>query len=317
MLIADRPEGPADLSALYGLAVLDWRRLESELAGRLDVQWGGVVHWARPGPEGEALLQSGRSVRGFGGAAQQVGAREFATLAPGVQPGEIGSALFRPHFGAVNPAQAVSALANAAASLGVRFEFGCNVRALRRDSSGGIAAVSTSHGEFTGDTVVLAAGAGASDLAASADTRIEIGIVSGTLAHSRPHARVLSRVLIGPEGSIKQDPDGRIVTGLDYRPGASGTDTSVEYGERLLATASEVVPAMRGARLDFMTLGYVPIPSDSRPIVGFSARSAHLYVVVTMSGITMAPLLGRLAASEIVEGARTSLLATCRPDRFG
>jgi glycine/D-amino acid oxidase-like deaminating enzyme len=314
MLIADRPEGPAELSALYGLAVLDWRRLQEELAGGIDVQWGGMLHWARPGADAEALLQSGRAVRSLGGAAREIDAQDFAALAPGVRPGAMGGALFRPHYGAVNPAQAVLALADAAAARGVRLVYGCDARALRLDARGGVAAVDTDRGEFAGDTIIIAAGAGSPALAAAAGARIPIEIVSGTLVHTRPHRRVLSRVLNGPEGSIKQDCDGRIVTGLDYRPGADGTDTTAGYGERLLAAASEVVPGIRGARLDFMTLGYVPIPADFRPIVGFCAP--NLYVMVTMSGITMAPLLGRLAAAEIVERAPASLLTNCRPDRF-
>lgn len=316
MLIAERSEGPADLSALYGLAVLDWRRLANEFAGRIDVQWGGMLQWARPGREADALLQSGRAARAFGGAAQEIGAREFATLEPRVRPGEIGSALFHPHYGALDPVQAVDAIAAAAAARGVRFVYGCEARGLRRDARGEVVAVETDRGEFAGDTFVLAAGAGSPALAAGVDARVPVEIVSGTLAHSRPHRRVLSRVLNGPEASIKQDPDGRIITGLDYRPGANATDTSIAYGERLLAAAAEIVPGVRGARLDFMTLGYVPIPADFRPIVGFSAQAPNLYVIVTMSGITMAPLFGRLAASEIVERTPTALLGNYRPDRF-
>ena len=317
MLIADRPEGPADLSALYGLAVLDWRRFESELAGRIDVQWGGVVHWAEPGPEAEVLRENARSARSLGAVAREINGREFAGLVPGVRSGELGCAIFRPHYGTLDPVQAAGAIATAAAARGVRFEYGCEARALRRDASGRIVAVLTNCGEFTGETFVLAAGAGSPELGGTAATRIPINIVSGVLAHSRPHRRVLSRVLNAPGGSIKQDPDGRIVTGLDYRPGARDTDTSAAHGERLLAAAADVVPGIRGARLDFMTLGYVPIPEDGYPIIGYSAHAPNLYLMVTMSGITMAPLLGRLAATEILETASIGLLENCRPQRFG
>ncbi len=126
----------------------------------------------------------------------------------------------------------------------------------------------------------------------------------------------MKRALTGPLGSLKQDPDGRIVTGADYRPGASGADVSQAYGEQLLAAAAQVVPAMKGAKLDAMTLGYVPIPIDTRPIVGFCAAPTNLYLALSMSGITMAPLLGRLAAREILDGAPVDVLAAYRPARF-
>ncbi len=76
------------------------------------------------------------------------------------------------------------------------------------------------------------------------------------------------------------------------------------------------MPGLRGARLERMTLGFVPIPIDSRPIVGFCAAPANLYVALTMSGVTMAPLMGRFAASEIVDHIPVESLSACRPGRF-
>jgi glycine/D-amino acid oxidase-like deaminating enzyme len=115
---------------------------------------------------------------------------------------------------------------------------------------------------------------------------------------------------------IKQNPDGRIVTGLDYRPGAAGVDVSQAYGESLLANAALTVPGIAGAKLEKMTLGYVPIPKDVQPIVGFCDAPRNLYIVLTMSGITMAPLMGRLAATEIAGGVLVDTLAPFRPARF-
>lgn len=315
MLIADHVDGPPALSALYGHAVLDWRRLETELAGQLPVQWGGMLHWSRPGEQSVALIENGRRVRGLGGAAQDIDGATFAVLAPNTQPGLFGAALFRPHYGALDPALAVNVLAQAASARGVQFNFDCTVEAIQRGEGGEVRALQTNRGLVSGDTFVLAAGAGAQGLAASVGVRVPINLVSGTLAHTEPRPRVLSRVLNGPDGSIKQDPDGRFVTGLDYRPGADGEDVSPEYGRRLLRIAAMVVPAMSGARLERMTIGYVPIPADMQPIVGFSATAANLYLLVTMSGITMAPLLGRLAASEILEGP-VDMLSGYRPARF-
>ncbi len=315
MLIADRAEGPAAFHNLYGLAVLDWRRLEAELAGRIRPQWGGVVHWAAPGEDAAALAESAQAVRKLGGAARTLNEAAFAELVPGVIPGPLGHAVFRPHYGAVDPMEAVSGLAHAAQVLGVRFVYSCTVRRLRSDSSN-VTRVETDLGDVQADVYVLAAGAGVDALAETARVRAPIQLVSGTLAHSQPHPRVLDRVLNSPTASIKQDANGRIVTGLDYRPGADGTDTSQGYGERLLAHAAELVPGIGGARLERMTLGYVPIPGDMQPIVGFSAQAANLYLLTSLSGITMAPLLGRLVAAEIVERREVSLLAPYRPARF-
>ena len=315
-LIADHSSGPAHFSALYDHAVLDWRRLEAELDGRVAVQWGGLLRWARAGAASEALEQELMAARGLGALARRVDEAAFSVLAPGVAPGEIGAASFSPNYGTVDPMQAVSALAEGAHARGVDFRYGVEVRGLQRDASGRIVAVESADGPVDGDVYVLASGAGAPALAETVGARAPMRLVSGTLAHSRPHPRVLSRVLNGPEASIKQDPDGCIVTGLDYRPDADGTDVSEAYGERLLASAAETVPGMRGARLDKMTIGYVPIPEDTQPIVGFNPTAPNLYTFVSMSGITMAPLLGRLASWEIATGESVSLLGPYRPSRF-
>jgi glycine/D-amino acid oxidase-like deaminating enzyme len=41
-----------------------------------------------------------------------------------------------------------------------------------------------------------------------------------------------------------------------------------------------------------------------------------VYAVATHSGVTLGPLLGRLAADEILGGSPSALLAAFRPDRF-
>lgn len=315
-LIASHDAGPRAFNTLYEQAVLDWRRLQAELGGAAPVQWGGMVHWAAPGADAEALAEAGRRARLWGSAILEIDARDIAALAPGVVTGEVGAALFRAQNGAVNPLDATHALVAAAEGRGARFEYGREVRGVRRNGAG-IESLETNRGRVQGDVFVFAVGAATERFAGWADARVGVNVVSGTLAHSYPHPRVLHRVLNGPAGSIKQDPDGRIVTGLDYRPGADGTDVSRAYGAHLLELAAGVVPALSGARLEKMTIGHVALPADSTPIVGFCAGAPNTYLALSMSGITMAPLLGRLIASEISEGLEVETFADYRPSRFG
>jgi glycine/D-amino acid oxidase-like deaminating enzyme len=41
-----------------------------------------------------------------------------------------------------------------------------------------------------------------------------------------------------------------------------------------------------------------------------------LYVVVTHSGVTLAPILGRYVTQEVMSGSRIEALAPFRPERF-
>ena len=65
-----------------------------------------------------------------------------------------------------------------------------------------------------------------------------------------------------------------------------------------------------------MTLGYRPLPADEFPIVGTGAARPDVYLAVMHSGVTMAPLMGRLAAIEILDGVRAEPLEPYRLARF-
>ena len=59
------------------------------------------------------------------------------------------------------------------------------------------------------------------------------------------------------------------------------------------------------------------MPKDGYPVVGFAPEAPDVYFAVTHSGVTLAPILGRAAALEILEGVSLDLLADYRPARFG
>jgi len=115
-------------------------------------------------------------------------------------------------------------------------------------------------------------------------------------------------------GNIKQKPDGRIVTGSDFASG--GGDTSLEAGQRHLARMAAVLPELGKATVEKMTQGFRPMPADGVPIVGFAPRRTDLYVAVMHSGVTLSPLIGRLAATEILDRVRVEPLAPYRLERF-
>ena len=89
------------------------------------------------------------------------------------------------------------------------------------------------------------------------------------------------------------------------------------------AVARQAVDAIRsglvggsGVDLDSVGVGYRPIPRDGLPIIGTVPQINGLYVAVMHAGVTLAPLVGRLAAQELLDGAEAAALATCRPTRF-
>jgi glycine/D-amino acid oxidase-like deaminating enzyme len=84
----------------------------------------------------------------------------------------------------------------------------------------------------------------------------------------------------------------------------------------LLASASRYFPALKDAQLDFVTLGHRVLPKDGHSIVGASKTFPNAYVVATHSGMTLSPILGALAAAEVLDGVKVDLLESFRPERF-
>ena len=58
------------------------------------------------------------------------------------------------------------------------------------------------------------------------------------------------------------------------------------------------------------------MPLDGYPVLGFADKAHNVYVALTHSGVTLAPLIGELAAIEILDGACLEVLRDYRPGRF-
>lgn len=84
----------------------------------------------------------------------------------------------------------------------------------------------------------------------------------------------------------------------------------------LLAYAAALNPAMRGCEIEDARIGLRALPADNMSVCGWAEPVGGLYTIATHSGVTLAPLLARCAAAEIMGAAADPLLATFRPRRF-
>ena len=63
-----------------------------------------------------------------------------------------------------------------------------------------------------------------------------------------------------------------------------------------------------GLELSHWTVGHRPTPADGFPVVGRPEGIAGLYLAVMHSGMTLAAVVGRFAAQELLTGERETLL---------
>ena len=115
---------------------------------------------------------------------------------------------------------------------------------------------------------------------------------------------------------MKQKFDGRLVAGMGF--GATPvTEATDEEGEKILASGKTYLPGLEQLELERVTLGFRPLPKDGHPILGFPEGAPDVYLTVMHSGVTLCPVVGRLAAIEILDGVNVELLEHYRYERFG
>jgi glycine/D-amino acid oxidase-like deaminating enzyme len=295
------------------LGVMGWRRLSLEFPD-LKMQWGGSVRWVPSAREAEELRGQVRSHENWGYAAHMIEPEEITRLMPGIDPGAAAAACFCDQEGTLDPVHGLNTYLAHAKQAGATVEYPCELTGISV-SGGRVRGVQTTRGAMEADFLVLAAGTDTERLAAMVEVKVPLKESSGLLAHTAPFPRVLERVAFAPGANIKQNPDGRIVTGIDFKD-SKDHDTGRESGLRLLAKAEPFLRKLKDAQLETVTLGYRVLPKDDYPIVGFVQRAPNLYIAALHSGMTMSPIIGQAAAAEILDGVTLDILAPYRPGRF-
>ncbi|MGE0361710.1 MAG: NAD(P)/FAD-dependent oxidoreductase [Vicinamibacterales bacterium] len=307
-----RPRGYHELNRL---GMHGWRRLQHELGGdRLVVQWGGTVQWTRDHGAVEAFRAEIVAQQRWGYGTRLVDAAELRRLVPLVEPGPVEAASFCEEEGTVDPVAATEALLEAARGHGATVRHPAAVTGF--DANGArVRGVRLGAETIAADAVVLATGVDLPALARQLGVAVPMKDSPGLLAHTRPHRRLLERVVVAPGATIKQLPSGKIVSGVDFG-GSPSLDTSTAMGQRLITGASRYLPALAEAALDRVTLGWRVMPADGHPIVGRIAPRSNVYVAAMHSGITLAPAIGQIAAIELLDELEVDLLAPYRLSRF-
>jgi glycine/D-amino acid oxidase-like deaminating enzyme len=295
--------------------MLGWRRLATEIGPALRIQWGGGLQWCKPDNAAqEAMRKRVAERQNWGYSIDIIDREQFNHLVPNVEPGELGCANFADQEGTIDPVVAAETLVSKAREHGVEVVYPCEIKSFRT-SSGRLKSVQTSSGVIDADTVVLATGNETERLARTLDLAVPLKVSKGILAHSRPQEHILNRVLMPPSAEIKQNLDGRIVTGFNFDD-TGDLEPTKELGRDYLKTAAQYLPACRDSQLEYMTLGYRVMPKDNYPIVGRFEKYPNLYVAALHSGMTMAPIIGQFASLEILDVAMVDMLAPYRPERF-
>ena len=286
-----------------------WRELQLDLPG-FGVNWCGGLLWDLPEPDLRAYAK--RSVEWSYGA-RLVEAAEISALEPRLinRPS---IAVHVAEEGMVEPVQAAQQFLKAAQDHGAQVKLGLQVEHLSVGERG-VGGVMTSAGEILADVVVLAAGVATAPLLKPLGLDFGIDAPPGLLVHSKPTVPLLRGLVMSPRLHVRQTAQGRLVAGTDFGGMDPGDDPDAAAAQ-LFAEVKKLLRGTDELAFDFFTLGHRPTPRDGVSAVGQIEGVAGLYVCVTHSGITLAPVLGALGAREILQGQRDELLLPFMPDRL-
>ncbi len=296
----------------------------------LAMVWGGYLNWASDAPEAGLVRANAAELEGSPFPVLSISPAELAALSPQLRPGPVSAAIYSAIDGHLDPIHVTQRFLAAAQARGAQLHCPCEVQALEFNH-GRLASARTTLGTLPLDRLVVAAGVDTPRLLALCGFSLRLRHAPGILAHSGTLPQLTRIIHDAPAGlSFKQMANGSVVGTDAPEPPALPVHAGIRaeamdfpdnavramHGNRILGKIAAYLPAVRDARLDWLSLGFRPMPTDELPVVGALPATPDVHVAVTHSGVTLAPILGRWTTAEVLDATRIEALAPYRPERF-
>ena len=301
----------------------------ARLAGR-DADWWhphGHLRWAFAGPGSEDLFRCVRQMSDLRYPVRVVGRDEALRLEPDLLlPRSIDSAVFFPTEAHCDPALLMAHLLGVLRAHDAEVRYPVRVKAL--SSTTRSARVILADGQvLDADHVVSCVGRWTETLMSTIGAHVPMqphtgpgSAPMGHLATTSPVPARLQRVVTAPDLNVRPHGGGRLLLqapGLDDAADVSDPPrTDGGIAAELLRRLRRRLRTTEAARIEWIGVGWRVLPGDRLTVAGPVDPDRRYYVVATHSGVTLAPLLGRLVRSELVDGDTEETLAPFRPDRF-
>lgn len=290
-------------------SMLDWRRLADAVQG-LPVSLTGSVYLPAKGIDLPEFVSRNAA---WGYRIELIDAKRVRELEPNLVL-DVEVAAHAQDEGAAEPVEVARLLVDAAVARGAVLRAGLRVDGLDV-SDNRVAGVVADGERIEADEVVVAAGAATPMLVAGLSCALPLSTPPGLLAHTKPVSRVLNGLVLADGLHLRQKVNGQLLAGSDFQ-GSELSEDPERGGEELVRRIRKALKCDEPLVLKRTTTGLRPMPEDGLPIVGRLPDVAGVYVAVTHSGVTLCPAVGDLAAREIIDGERDSLLGPFGPERF-
>lgn len=177
------------------------------------------------------------------------------------------------------------------------------------------------HGLIACDAVVNCAGGDANEIVREKALHIPIKSTPGLTVITPPLPLDVTHLIHNDRLALRPDGAGRLLLhslALDDEidPATAQPRPDLPAAVKLVDCLRDCFPSLENVAPEAVRLGWRPVPGDTLPVVGPVPGVAGYYLVVTHSGVTLAPLLGRLVARELMGGEADAMLDPFRAARF-
>jgi glycine/D-amino acid oxidase-like deaminating enzyme len=307
----------------------EYHRLAQDV--EIPIRWGGSLEWYASDEQQAEVVEGVRRIQGSGAPTWMIDAQTASAIEPNVRIGDSRQIAWCTRDGAIDAAGTTRALLDRVVGYGGRVFHPATVTDISQQRNG--VRVVSNVGAFEADLAVVAAGVGTSEIARMIDLGVDpLGPTRpGIIVTTEPMEPLLNTVAYTTGTHFHQRSDGRVIIGekagspqtdghlafLTERPNAfPTTELANEHAARIIDMAAQYVPQLADAKVERVGVGWRPLPRDGVPVVGRPEAAPGIYLATMHSGATLAPIIGHLAAMEILDGVRVDLLSDFRYERF-
>lgn len=297
----------------------------------IPIRWGGSLEWYGSAEREQEVVDGVRRIQESGAPTWMIDKEKAREIEPRLEVPGTPQIAWCSRDGAVDPAGVTWALLRRTIEHGGQVIYPATVTAMEARAKG--IRVVTDIDTFEVDLTVAATGVGTTHIAEMMNLETDPMRLStpGIIVTTAPMEPILNTVVYNDDTHFHQLSDGRIIIGekagpantdqhrnlLQGRPNTYATaELASEHAGRVLQVASRYVPQLADVEVASVGVGWRPLPKDGLPVIGHLRNVPQLYLAAMHSGVTLAPIVGHLAAMEILDGLRVETLADYRYERF-
>ena len=299
-----------------------WGRFGENIGVGTGLKWGGNVTYCSDIASGEKLKLECETMQTWGYAIRSITKDELSSFEPNLEIGEFTYGVYMQNEGHVVGRLAAKACVDSVVQNGTGTYLEQKVDSITQVKDKVIVEFNQSKMEF--DYVVIAAGIDSTNLWRNLGVNLPHKRSPGVVVRTIPVPKIMDKLSTiylpqaeegGKELHVRQDNDGIVTIGSGSQENETEDDSQFNADETL-KNASKFFPALKDLEAMTVPVGFRPMPVDGMPVIGFSEKVDRVYSLIMHSGVTLAPLVGLWAATEILSGLKVEMLSPYRPSRF-